>query len=186
MLCRPFATASRLLRVSILLWSPPGCYYTRLLYSVIWTSDNNNRNGEVAWRNDSRGEGGLLLLWAAVTLFFVPDNAPRNWLQSTTCSCDIQESSSNRNDTRHRSGDRDFQSLDVMKKADMVAFSSRRIAAARAVESRRADRLFNDYFAELLVSRYFILFLLLPIRVKWDKGGGIITTSSAAHSQWSV
>lgn len=35
---------------------------------------------------------------------------------------------------------------------DMVAFSSRLIAAARAVESRRQDRLFCDPFAEILVS----------------------------------
>ncbi|CAM9840323.1 unnamed protein product, partial [Laminaria digitata] len=34
---------------------------------------------------------------------------------------------------------------------NIVGFSSRLIAAARAVESRRADRLFNDPFAELLV-----------------------------------
>ncbi|CAM9815330.1 unnamed protein product [Laminaria digitata] len=33
----------------------------------------------------------------------------------------------------------------------MVAFSSRLIAAARAGESRRTDRLFSDPFAELLV-----------------------------------
>lgn len=34
--------------------------------------------------------------------------------------------------------------------ADMVAFSSRIIAAARAMESRRVDRLFDDPFAEIL------------------------------------
>lgn len=32
-----------------------------------------------------------------------------------------------------------------------VEFSARMIAAARAVESRREDRLFNDVFAERLV-----------------------------------
>lgn len=39
-----------------------------------------------------------------------------------------------------------------LTEADTVAFSSRLIAAARAIESRRSDRLFNDPFAELLVS----------------------------------
>ena len=34
---------------------------------------------------------------------------------------------------------------------DLVAFSSRLIAAARAAESLRADRLFHDPYAELLV-----------------------------------
>ncbi|CAM9366563.1 unnamed protein product [Ascophyllum nodosum] len=41
-------------------------------------------------------------------------------------------------------GDLDLKSIDI------VAFSSRMIAAARAIESRREDRLFNDPFAELL------------------------------------
>ena len=35
--------------------------------------------------------------------------------------------------------------------SDIVAFSSRLIAAARALESRRADRLFSDPYAEFLV-----------------------------------
>lgn len=95
---------------------------------------------------------------------------PIDYLQSITCSGDIQESSSNRNGTCHRRGVRDSESPDLTK-ADVVAFSSRRIAAARAVESRRADRLFNDCFAELLVSRYIILFLPLPynksIKITW-------------------
>lgn len=37
---------------------------------------------------------------------------------------------------------------------DVVAFTSRLIAALRAYESRREDGLFQDPFAELLVRRY--------------------------------
>ena len=40
----------------------------------------------------------------------------------------------------------------VLTGADIVPFTSRVIAAARAIESRRPDRLFDDFLAELLVS----------------------------------
>lgn len=61
-----------------------------------------------------------------------------------------------------------------LTKADVVAFTSRLTAGARAIESRRPDRLFNDYFAELLVSRgrkqhYFIdkrLLIYGPLHVQ--------------------
>lgn len=40
---------------------------------------------------------------------------------------------------------------DELTSEDAVAFSGRLIAASRAIESRREDRLFNDVFAERLV-----------------------------------
>lgn len=40
---------------------------------------------------------------------------------------------------------------DELTSEDTVAFSGRLIAASRAIESRREDRLFNDVFAERLV-----------------------------------
>eukprot|EP00904_Undaria_pinnatifida_P003031 jgi/Undpi1/12729/HiC_scaffold_6.g02397.m1 len=50
----------------------------------------------------------------------------------------------------HRPGGGDDSDAPDLTTDDMVAFSARLIAAARAVESRRADRLFNDPYAELL------------------------------------
>lgn len=50
----------------------------------------------------------------------------------------------------HAAGDSDPNSPDLTS-SDVVAFSSRMIAAARALESRRQDRLFSDLYAELLV-----------------------------------
>ena len=40
----------------------------------------------------------------------------------------------------------------VLTGADMVPFTSRVVAVARAIESRRPNHLFDDYLAELLVS----------------------------------
>ncbi|CAM9982501.1 unnamed protein product [Pylaiella littoralis] len=52
-------------------------------------------------------------------------------------------------DLRQAGGGSDPSSPDLTS-SDVVAFSSRMIAAARALESRRQDRLFGDHYAELL------------------------------------
>lgn len=53
---------------------------------------------------------------------------------------------------REGTGERREAEHPDLTSSDMVAFSSRLIAAARAFESRRTDRLFSDPYAELLVS----------------------------------
>ncbi|CAN0355716.1 unnamed protein product [Ascophyllum nodosum] len=56
-----------------------------------------------------------------------------------------------------------------LKSTDVVAFTSRMIAVARAIESRRPDRLFNDPFAEILAgseaTNSYEDLLNLPIRM---------------------
>lgn len=69
-------------------------------------------------------------------------------------ACIPQESAQERRNAKGQPGDeeRDTDSIGPdLTDANIVAFSSRLIAAARAVESKRADRLFNDQFAEVLV-----------------------------------
>lgn len=59
-------------------------------------------------------------------------------------NCDAGGSSDDSNDSSSSSN------LDLTS-SDIVAYSSRMIAASRALESRRRDRLFDDPYAELLV-----------------------------------
>lgn len=54
----------------------------------------------------------------------------------------------------HVGRDKPASGSDDLRSKDVVAFSSRLIAAARAIESRREDRLFKDAFAERLVRGY--------------------------------
>ncbi|CAB1111767.1 unnamed protein product [Ectocarpus sp. CCAP 1310/34] len=57
-------------------------------------------------------------------------------------NCDARGSSDDSNDSSSRNLD--------LTSSDTVAYSSRMIAASRALESRRRDRLFDDPYAELL------------------------------------
>lgn len=66
---------------------------------------------------------------------------PQGLAQSTSSSSHDVESE--RGDTRHVPAE--------LTSEKTVEYSARMIAAARAVESRREDRLFNDVFAERLV-----------------------------------